>query len=92
MNKKVCDICGKDAALNGKDSSTYNSAEIQTGHDLICDNKARIKLYLSTAFVHHSTGYGGPPDLCPDCFVVCADLLINSIKEQAERLKNDTRT
>ena len=87
MNRKICDMCGGDAPLNGTDSSTYNSEGLIMDDKLICDKSAKIRIHVGTCFVEHSTGYGGPPDLCPDCFVKCVRLLGERVVRRAERLK-----
>ena len=88
MNKKLCDMCGKDAPLNGQDTGTYNKDKLIIDEQLLCDEKAKIRVFLNTSFVKHSGGFGGPPDLCPDCFIKCTRLLGEKIFRYAETLKD----
>lgn len=61
MQKRFCDICGKDANL---------ACSIEMIHDaeLKCDSKAKIYIRLSVGFVGQSAVFGVPPDICANCF------------------------
>ena len=82
MQKRFCDFC--EEAL----SSEPKKIELISETKVYCDDKAKVTVSLITGFHNHSTGFGGPPDLCLSCMIE----LIDEIKEKAitlaERFKN----
>lgn len=63
MTKTFCDMCGKPAARANVVMFTRRPKPRPEGFD----KTARIRMSLSFYYVDHSTGYGGPPDLCKRC-------------------------
>ena len=63
MTKYFCDICGEPAS----DKASTKSLEVKTKVKVQCDPNAVIYLNLNIGFQNHSTGFGGPPDLCKKC-------------------------
>ncbi len=87
MNKKICDMCGSDAPLNGQDTSTYCSDKLVIDDKLLCDDTAKIQIVVNTNLIGHSTRFSGPPDLCPDCFIKCVRLLGEKVIRYGNTLK-----
>lgn len=61
MKKLLCDICGKDADMYTSDVETVEKV------DKKCDKTAYATCRVVFAFKEHSSGFGGPPDLCSGC-------------------------
>jgi len=64
MEKRFCDIC--DAPAPNRASERKKKIVLQK--NLLCDDSAEITGTFYLNFEKHSTGYGGPPDLCDKCF------------------------
>ena len=62
MIKRFCDNCGKPNA------QTANQKNRILAKKVLCDEKAKIEGTMVFRFVNHSREFGGPPDLCSDCF------------------------
>ncbi len=62
MKKYFCDICGKEA-------ERAETIEYTNHKGLECDSKAKVHICIHVSFKEHSTGFGGPPDLCWYCFI-----------------------
>ena len=78
MQKRFCDLCGKPADVPDKITFVFSGK-------VNCDKKAKIQVRLTTGFVDHSTGFGGPPDFCAECLGdITHELLCNS-----ERIRNN---
>jgi len=73
MNKKFCDICEAPAPDQRK-----NNKHIVLERNVLCDQTARIVGNFGLSFTHHTSGYGGPPDVCDECF----NILINQYKNE----------
>ena len=74
MEKRFCDLCEAPAPKRRH----QNSREI-LANSVLCDEKAKITGSFILSFKGHSTGFGGPPDLCDKCY----SELIMKFKEQA---------
>ena len=68
MIKKICDLCGKPATAPSTIDHTLDD-------QVLCDSGAKIRLMLHISFVGHSTGFGGPPDLCGGCLAKITEAL-----------------
>lgn len=78
MTTYSCDICGR-------------PAEYRKGYDFELD-KVLPKLHNCTIvistrlhFRNHPTGFGGPPDLCDECFATALESTLNYIKKELKR-------
>ena len=60
MEKRFCDICGEEAKR--AEGITHVVPE-----RVKCDKSAHVTARVSFGFQNHSTGFGGPPDLCFSC-------------------------
>ena len=74
MKKIFCDLCGNEV-MNNSDKMTYVCDQ-----PVLSDKKAKIQVRLTTGFVTHSSGFGGPPDLCLNCF----RNIVEKIREKAQ--------
>lgn len=63
MKKYFCDLCESEL---GRDFSDHR-AEIELDEKVLIDKSARVTARIAFSFVKHSSGYGGPPDLCKGC-------------------------
>ena len=72
VQKSFCDICGKPA------SRIQEYFRVTVADKVECDEKARIEMAVHTSFKGHSSGFGGPPDMCSDCFIQCLETVLES--------------
>ena len=63
MTKRFCDMCGKPA----KETSRLEHQRTPNPRPEGSDKTARIEVRINFGFITHSTGFGGPPDLCKKC-------------------------
>lgn len=64
MKKAFCDICGEPASeMQLNYSLDYDLNDVK----LLSDDKAKVYISANFRFKNHSTGFGGPPDLCNKC-------------------------
>ena len=61
MDKRFCDLC--DSPVTNRD----NRDNITLAKEVLCDKKAKIVGKFILSFSGHSSGFGGPPDLCNKC-------------------------
>jgi hypothetical protein len=59
--KRFCDICDE-PAVDERQDVYYRAAS-----KVLSDRSAKIAVRISFSFEDHSTGFGGPPDLCKNC-------------------------
>lgn len=62
MKKVFCDICGEPAKEGSK-----GRKNVILEDTVLCDDKAKLTGTFVVSFKKHSTGFGGPPDLCLHC-------------------------
>lgn len=84
-------MCGEYAPPNGTTDKTYNKESMVIFDTLLCDKKAKIRVHLHTDLTEHSSGFGGPPDLCPSCFLKCANELMTKIRAETRKLEIKAR-
>ena len=72
MKKIFCDLCEKE--IGGKQSA--ERLEYTNNQELNCDKKAKVFISIHSSFKEHSTGFGGPPDLCWHCFLEQVDTAV----------------
>ena len=75
MTEHFCDICGKPT----KGFERIGTISQTTKHTVKCDSKAKIEVRLSFGFIGHSTGYGGPPDLCSECTLALLEDMVTYV-------------
>jgi hypothetical protein len=60
MQKTFCDLCGEPA-------SRFEVIDATLQDKVLSDKSAKIVISIMARFTNHSSGYGGPPDLCNAC-------------------------
>lgn len=78
MTKNFCDLCGEPAT--GKE---IVGISMPFPKEVLSDKKARVQIRFSLGFQNHSTGFGGPPDVCESCLID----LVNALKKKVEGRK-----
>lgn len=68
MTKYFCDLC--EAPVDGKPK-----LDVESGRKVLSDETARIHVNVNIGFHLHSSGFGGPPDLCNVCLRALLDLM-----------------
>ena len=63
MTKFFCDMCGKEC----KPAKSVFYTRIPYPRQSGFNQKAKFSITISFGLVEHSTGFGGPPDLCANC-------------------------
>jgi hypothetical protein len=67
MSKRTfCDLC--DSPVDPKQNGSPNF-EYEASSRVLGDKSAKVCIRISFGYHRHSTGYGGPPDLCNKCRV-----------------------
>lgn len=69
MKKMFCDICVSPVKNN------LDKIEIIMPDKVISDKTAKVSTSLYFGFDGHSSGFGGPPDLCTRCALIALDLM-----------------
>jgi len=82
MQKRFCDLCEKPA-------DAPNKIIIEYDRTVLCDSKAKIQIRLGTGFVNHTTGFGGPPDLCLYCLRDIVGQLRQEVSQMLQANKKD---
>ena len=77
MKKTFCDICG-----NAANDKVQSRLSLTLADSVLCDYKASIKGVFILSFENHSTGFGGPPDLCNNCYNTMITKYKNSMSEE----------
>jgi len=86
MNKKFCDLCEKPAWKKEQKEHVHQELKVY------CDPKAKVRTAFYVGFVHHSTGYGGPADICKDCLKGLMLAHIDKVFGEDSELKMNGKT
>jgi hypothetical protein len=74
MEKRFCDICDKPAVKR-------TTRHIVLQDKVLCDKSAKIQGIFNLSFKGHSTGFGGPPDLCEGCYSALFGKYMDAVSE-----------
>jgi len=72
MEKLFCDMCEKPAS-RADTIDLYRSPNPRLKD---FDKTAKFRVSINFGYVEHSTGFGGPPDLCRECKIRLIEELI----------------
>ncbi len=75
MTKRLCDLCGKPA------DKELVGVSLSYKQKVLSDKTARIMVRINLGFMNHSTGFGGPPDLCKPCLLNTVDALRDYLRK-----------
>ena len=78
MISYTCDICNRSAVYrSGYDFELDKSLPKIPGCHIVVTTRLHFK--------DHPTGFGGPPDLCDECFATALESTLNYIKKELKR-------
>ena len=86
MRKAFCDLCGKPAVILSVPLECTILEKVRS------DKSAKIIARFIVGFTEHSTGFGGPPDLCRDCLLTVANSLVSKIRKIAYSASKRSKT
>lgn len=78
MTKQFCDLCGNPAVEQSPNFEVLRPFGPEREDEEYNKRRTQVRVHVNFGFRDHPTGFGGPPDLCPECVLSLAKELVQA--------------